>query len=173
MKKVFFLGAVLTAVLLCGCQKTQITWETVDDTLLTEYPTQDAAYTVLFDVPADAVLAEDVQDREVYRQKDGAYEIVSQTLGTCDLDRVVKTLSGYSADEVDILHTTRCGMEECQFVWCSADEDGTKICRADAVFDAPYCYCLTFSAKEDTSCDYITTQQQVFSSMSLFESEGF
>lgn len=151
------------------------TWEYVRDSLLTEAPTELAEYCISFDVPTDAILekSDGESDRRVYRQKDGDYEIISQTIGTCDLETVVRELSGFSPEQLSILHTTRYGMDECHFVWCSDTEQGMTLSRADVILARPYCYALTFSANEENALCYTDTQTKVFSSFSLFENEGF
>ena len=171
MKKL--LPAVLLCLFLCACSRAEPAWETVRDSLLTEVPTKSAKYMICFDVPIDAVLDEADGEKSVYRQKDGDYEIISRTIESCDLETVVQTLSGCSPEQVEILHTTRYGADECHFVWCSETERGMQLSRADAIFSQPYCYALTFSASEDCAPTYADTQAQVFGSFALFENEGF
>ena len=54
MKKAVLLACALGA-LLCGCAVAEPAWETVDDTIVQDTGSYlDSAYTMLFDVPADA-----------------------------------------------------------------------------------------------------------------------
>ena len=57
MKKAVLLACALGA-LLCGCAAAEPAWETVDDTIVQDTGSYlDSAYTMLFDVPADALAA--------------------------------------------------------------------------------------------------------------------
>ena len=174
MKRRLFCVLALCCTLLCACSKAEPTWEYVTDMQLTQAPLEEAEYCISFDVPSDAVLDQSMQDgQSVYRQQEGNYEIVSRTIASCDLSSVVREISGFEPEQLQILHTTRYGMDECHFVWCSQTEQGTRLSRADAIFAAPYCYALIFSADEEHAARYTATQEQVFSSFSLFEDEGF
>ena len=173
MKKGLLCALLCACAMLCACSRAVPTWEYVTDSVLTQAPMEQVQYCVSFDVPSDAVLEEGAEGQSVYRQKDGDYEIVSRRIESSDPMSAIRTISGFAPEQLDVLHTTRYGLEECHFAWCSQTEQGTTVSRADAIFAAPYCYALVFSADEDDVARYAETQEQVFSSFSLFENEGF
>ena len=175
MKKAVFLTCAL-ALLLGGCAAAEPAWETVDDTVVLDAGSYlDSAYTMLFDVPADA--REDAlaaaAGRTVYTNAAGDYEIVGQTLLCADADTAVRRLSGFSPEELDVIETTRFGLPEYRFAWYTSGDEGGSLCRADVLLDGTYCYALTFSARESCGNTYDSTAQRVFATLSLFEDEGF
>lgn len=169
------LAAALCAVLvaLSGCAAAPVMWETVDDVLpVLADASYDSAYTMAFDVPADAAAAfSDDSAQRVYIQSDGEYEIMAETLALSTIDAVARHVSGFDAGQLQMVKTRRFGMEEYQFAWYSASDEGGRLYRADVLMDGEYSYALVFSVKEGASGSYADVAEQVFSSFNLFYDE--
>ena len=175
MRKTAILPLLALLLPLCGCSSSVRTWETVNDEIETAVFLQEPTYSMSFDVPQDAVRRTFAcsQEREVYEQADGDYEIVAETLRTDSIESAVKTLTGYDSDRLLLLKTTRFGMPEYQFAWYSLGEDGGRVCRAAVLADGESCYCLSFSTKEACTATYDSTMEHVFATLGLFRDEGF
>lgn len=165
------LAAALT--LLCGCAVSQPVWETVEDEpVLAAGSFLDKAYTMAFDIPADArEQPTQRQDVRSYVQRQGDYALTAQTLLASDVDGVIRRLSGYEQSQLQILQTRRFGMQEYQFAWYQEEADGGRLCRADVLMDELCAYALVFQVKEGVGDSYAATAQQVFSSFNLFFDE--
>ncbi len=175
MKKLNLILLTAAMLLLCGCSKSAMTWETVNDTIEVSAPVKEPAYAITFDVPADTVKQTFActRGREVYEQENGDYEIVSEVLQNCGIESAAKALTGFESRNLFMIRTTRFGMPEYQFAWYSLGEDGGRVCRAAVLDDGQDCYCLSFCTKEEYTGDYDNTIEQVFSSLGLFHDEGF
>lgn len=172
MKKwTVFVSAALCAALLCACAaQPQTAWETVDDELLLECASwQDGARQISFDVPDGAVAQSYAEDgaRQIYAAKDGAYEIVSEVLLETSVQSLVRSVTGFDPERVQLIQTSRGDLTEYQFAWYSGSDEGGRLYRADAVLDEPYCYVLLFSTSEQSGTSYDSIAEAVFASMRL------
>ncbi len=163
-------GALL--LMLSGCGAMQTAWETVDDTMPDTVFSLREAYTISFDVPLDA--ADDLSDdgaRRVYIGGDGGYEISAETIAAESIDTITRQLSGFSAEQLQIVTTRRFGMPEYQFAWYASGDEGGRLYRADVLMDGTYGYALVFSVSEEAGARYAQTAEQVFASFNLFYDE--
>ena len=176
MKKCMMILLAGTLMLLCSCERAEQTWETVDDILpaVEAVSYQNGAYTIVFDIPDDAIEAVFSEDssRKLYEQIDGDYEIEAQVHPKQDLAELVRTLSGFDPEDLQIVTTSKFGMPQYHFAWYTAGDEGGRLCRAAVLMDDTYSYSLTFSCKEDTGAVYDTTAEQVFSTLGLFYDEN-
>lgn len=167
-------AALLTAAL-AGCAA-QYTWETVDDTIPdTPVSAMEGGCRLCIDAPEDASAPAyaDSGCLERYAQADGTYEITVQTLLSSELDGVVRRLTGFAPEQIDVLKTQRFGLPEYQFAWVSSGDEGEFLCRAAVICDGDYYYALTFAAKEDCAAELAQTARAVFASMRLNANEYF
>lgn len=172
MKKTVAAGCCALLLMLSGCGAVQTVWETVDDTLPNEVGTLREAYTISFDVPLDA--ADNLSDdgaRRVYMGGDGGYEISAETIAAESIDTITRQLSGFSAEQLQIVTTRRFGMPEYQFAWYASGDEGGRLYRADVLMDGTYGYALVFSVSESAGARYAQTAEQVFASFNLFYDE--
>lgn len=167
MKK---LGCLLLLLCLTGCSVP--VWETVDDDLSVSASQQQEAYTVQIGVPDGMTLLEDGETFQLYSTDNGELEIETQTFLTAGVDSAVKTLTGFSAEELTILQTTRFDMPEYQFAWVAQTEQGARLYRADMVLDGTRCYAVVCSSLESAGDYYAFQARQVFSSFGLYQDEG-
>lgn len=166
-----FVCVAACAAMLCACTaQTQTAWETVDDVIVQDCASwQSGAYEICFDVPEEAVAQScgESGTRQVYTAADGAYEIVAEVLLDTSADSVVRRLTGFAPERVQVLETSRDGRAEYQFAWYAGGDEGGRLYRADAVLDEPYCYVLLFSSSEQSGTTYDSTAASVFASMAL------
>lgn len=172
MKKwLVFVCVAACAAMLCACAaQTQTAWETVDDEIVQDCANwQSGAYSISFDVPEDAVEQSYAEDstRQVYTASDGAYEIVAEVLLDASADSVVRRLTGFEPERMQVLQTQRGDLMEYRFAWYAGGDEGGRLYRADAVLDEPYCYVLMFSSSEASGTKYDSTAASVFASMAL------
>ena len=176
MKKAVAVILLLGVLTLVGCAaKQEPVWETVEDGgEVRQASYLGEAYTMMFDVPQDAVLQtfSGEPGKAVYEQADGDYTILSEVLLCADADEAIRRVSGFDADQLSVIETNRFGMPEYQFAWYAGGDEGGRIYRADVLVDDLYCYALTFSVREGLGSFYDTTEKQVFASYSLFYDEG-
>lgn len=172
MRSVFVsMLALVLCVLLCACLANVPVWETVDDEAPLAAQSRRAS-SIVFSVPEDAVcqsLSPDGADT-LYEAADGSYEIMT-SITPQSPEAAIEALTGFCADDLSILTTTRCGLPEYQFVWSALDDEGERVYRAAMLCDELYCYTLCFSrpASAGSSCDAIQTR--IFSSLGLYYDE--
>lgn len=167
MKRGYLLAALL---LLTGCSKP--VWETVDDEmpLVPAASWQDTAYEIALGLPEGVTLREETADARLYAGE--ALEVETSRFLTSGMESAVRALSGYEADEMTILQTTRFGLPEYQFAWVSQTEQGSRLYRADLVLDGMDCYAVVCSRPESAGDTLDPAIRQVFSSFGLFTDEG-
>ena len=151
--------------LLTGCAA-QPVWETVEDNV--ELVTQQANYDVLLPMPEQAEVIGTHNGDTLYQM--GSMEVLTTMFYAADYQSAVKHLSGFEAENLNILQTSRFDMPEYQFVWCSQSEEGGMVYRADLLMDGMSCYAVVCGAPEtdDTFQDGV---RQVFSSFGLYAPE--
>ena len=146
--------------LLTGCAA-QPVWETVEDS--GPVVARQADYDLLPLSGQAEVIAAHNGDT-LYQM--GTMEILTTTFYAADYQTAVKHLSGYKAENLNILQTSRYDMPEYQFVWCSQSEEGGMIYRADLIMDDMTCYAIVCGAP-DTDPAFHDDVRQVFSSFGL------
>ena len=92
------------------------------------------------------------------------YEIYIQTLDGGDLSATVEAMSGFSADALTVMETTRDGMDRYEFVWASAGEGGDRLGRGVILDDGSYHYTMAVLRSADTEADRQISWDAVFSS---------
>jgi len=151
--------------LLTGCSA-QPVWETVEDNV--ELVAQQADYDFLLPMPERAEVIGTHNGDTLYQM--GNMEVLTTTFYAADYQTAVKHLSGYEAEKLNILQTSRFDMPEYQFVWCSQSEEGGMIYRADLLMDDMTCYAVVCGALE-TDKTFTDDARQVFSSFGLYAAD--
>lgn len=162
MRKWLVILAVIPA-LLAGCGARE-TFENVTD----QY--------AIWDVPAAQILLELPDNAAVYTfgAEDGSvlylcdgYSISVQTLPGSEIAATLQELSGYDAEDLQVLETSAgdCTRYECG--WSSMGEKGNLVCRAAVLSDGCYHYALTAMAEEERAGDLAETIRQIFSTFSI------
>ena len=161
----------LVFLLLSGCAAP--VWETVQDEIPAVPVSSwlEEAYTVQFGVPETMELLEAREDWQVYGTGDGSFEIETRTFLASGLDSAVRTISGFNADALTVLQTSRFGLPEYQFAWVAQTDQGSRLYRADLVLDGTECYAVICSRPETAGNVYDREIRQVFASFGLFTDE--
>ena len=161
MKKSFFF--LLITVFLTGCGS-EATFETVAD----EWVQSAAApmRQILVTLPEEA--AAPVSESEVgsLYQCDG-YEIAIQTLEAGDLDATLRTVTGYSREDLTVMETKLADIRRYDLVWSCMGEHGELVGRARVLDDGNYHYVLTVLAQADRAAELEGVIADLFRSYSL------
>lgn len=130
---------LLVILVLCGCGTRQ-TAETVADEWMV--PVMAQPRQICLDLPGEAsVCTMESDSRRLYLTDD--YEIAVQTLSGGDIDATVRSLTGFSRDELTIMQTMGDDIKRYEFVWTSAGEKGDRMGRGIILDDGNYHYCLS------------------------------
>lgn len=157
-------------LVLTGCSAIP-TWETVED-MVPSVPAsawQEEAYVIQAGLPAGAALTAESVGCKIYEA--GDMEIETTTFLSSDLNSAVKRLSGYEADRVSILQTSRFGMPEYRFAWYSQTAEGGRLYQTDLVMDDAVCYAVVCSMPEDAGGSFTEEVRPVFAAFGLSEGE--
>ena len=141
MKKIVI--TLLIAVLLTGCSARE-TFESISDVL--DVPVMAQMQKLELTLPDEAAAAamEDPGGGKFYFCDD--YTVTVQTMEAGDLDRTLRSLTGYGKDKLDIMHTTLGGVDRIECVWTAAGESGDQVGRALILSDGQYHYAVTVMA---------------------------
>jgi len=155
---------LVTAVLLCGCG-TQQTFETVAD----EMVQTSTAYrrTVLVDIPSDAAVFAGGQEREDALYFCSRYTMGIQILDGGSLDASLRTVSGYSGEDISMVQQQSGDVTRYDFVWSSAGEGGLQLGRGALLDDGSYHYVLTCMVPEGDAAQVQEDWDDLFSSFAL------
>ena len=158
-----WMALLMMVLLLCGCGAEE-TWETISDEPVLEAMAQPRE--ILVELPGEVALpAMESEGQRLYVCED--YEICLQTLNGGDLDRTVRTLSGYSLDAVTVMETSLQGIDRYEFVWVSAGEEGDRLGRGVILSDGGYHYTLTVLRDADTTEKSQILWNDIFASFQL------
>ena len=161
MKKIFVTLALL--VLLTGCSQT--TFETLNDTLIqTDTP---AACQIKLILPeeASATVMESEDAGKMY-MCDG-YIVCVQTLSGGDLDGTLRLLTGFSKEDLTLIHTKQSLADRYETVWSAAGEEQDQIGRVVVLDDGNYHYAVSVMAPYTAAGDLADTWQQILDSFTL------
>jgi len=164
MKKV--LVFLLVALLLVGCGAEE-TFETVEDILPVEPVAAPQQFFASLPEEAAAPTFQDDSGGELYVCKD--YTISKQILESGDLEKTIKTLTGKSSEELQVIKTMQETYDRYDFVWTAAGEDGLQTGRACILDDGNYHYTLSTMAEETKSGALRQTFQDMFDSCKLLD----
>ncbi len=166
MKRTIALGAVL-ALLLSGCAEQEVAWETVsDDPALQAGSILPEPYEILVALPSDA---EQTMETGVYANAAEEYEVVTQVLPASTVQTAIRQISGFDAEDLEVVKLQFGSLPEYQFAWANETEEGTVYSRALLVASDSYYYVLQFHAHGRSRA---AEQRDVFASFGLFCDEG-
>ena len=161
MKKIALF--LLLALTLTGCAAEE-TFETVADELV--LPAMAQPEEVLVNLPGETAMpAMESDNGRFYLASD--YEIHIQTLEAGDLNRTIRTISGYEKDALTVMETNPEGIRRYEFVWSCAGENGDRLGRAVVLDDGTYHYTMTVLRDADTTETTQIVWNDVFDSFTL------
>ena len=141
---------LVMVMMLCACGA-EVTMETVADEAVQAVSAQPRDVQV--DLPEEAVLPAMESDNGVlYMCSD--YDVSVQTLDGGDLEKTIRSVSGYSADDLTVMQTTDGDFTRSEFVWTTAGEAGDQVCRAAVIDDGSYHYVLTAMIDSEKAGEY-------------------
>lgn len=141
MKKCMILLTVM--FLLTGCAAEE-TFETLGDVQLQTVmaPVQSAVYTL----PEEAIVSVmEAEDTGTIYLCDG-YTVTVQTLQSGDLEKTLRSATGFSKEDLTLLETQTEGTRRIQCVWAAAGEGEEQVGRLTLLDDGNYHYVLTCMA---------------------------
>lgn len=158
MRKLLLMMGLLLLLSGCGVQETM---ETIADEAVQAAAAQPKQ--IFVELPEEAVLPAMESDNGVlYMCRD--YDVSVQTLDGGDLQRTVRTVSGYEPEDLTLLQTVSGECTRTEFVWTASAEAGEQVCRAVVLDDGTYHYVLTASVSAENAHQY----QEIWNGM--FES---
>lgn len=163
MKKGILL--VLLAVFLVGCGA-QETIETVDDIIPVEPVASPQQFFVSLPDEAAAPTFQD-DSQELYVCRD--YTITKQIIPGGDIEKTVKTITGMTTEDLQVIKTIHETYDRYDFVWTAAGEEGLHLGRACILDDGNFHYAVSTMAQEETAGELRQTLQDLFDSCKLLD----
>lgn len=158
-----WIAALLGVMMLTGCGA-QETYETVADDMVEAVMAEPREIWVA--LPEESVLpAMESENGKIYMCRD--YDVTIQTLEGGDLDRTIRTVSGYGSEELTVIQSGSGEIDKYEFVWTSAGEDGDILSRATILDDGSYHYVLTATIDAELISEYQEIWNGMFESFSL------
>ena len=151
-------------VLLCGCSA-QPTFETVIDQL--EMPATAQQRKLHVELPKEATVPtlQNAATGELYLC-DG-YTLSVQTMESGDLDATMRSLTGFTKEQLTVMTTEKHGVKRYDCVWSAAGEGGDQVARAVVLDDGYYHYAVTVMADFASAGDLAQTWKTILDSVSF------
>ncbi len=162
LKKCLILAGMLLMLTGCGAQETL-------ETLSDEYiqPVSAPVWQMILDVPQDAsVTVLEGEDAGKIYLCDG-YTVTVQTMESGDLQKALRTLTGYEKEELTLMQTLQDGAKRYECVWAAAGEGEDQVGRVCLLDDGNYIYAVTAMAGESKSGELMDAWQELFDSFRL------
>jgi hypothetical protein len=162
MKKMLLL--VTAMLLLAGCSLQ--TFETVDD--LNDVPAMAKPATLLLDLPEEAAKpAMEGSSGTLYFC--GDYDIMVEIMPSGDLNKTIQTLTGFDADELNLMQTVRCTADCYEGAWSAAGETGDQVGRVLVLDDSNFHYCVSVMAAAEDAGNCADDWNEILDSVALAE----
>ena len=121
---------------------------------------------VLLEIPDEAA-AQAIQSKDGTLYLCDGYEITLQIMAAGDLNRTMRSLTGFDSDALTMIETgmTEAARYEC--VWTAAGEGGDMVGRAVVLDDGAYHYCVTVMAGAEEAGSLRDTWQTLLNTFAL------
>ena len=159
VKKCWVIAVIL---LLAGCSAPK-DYETMSD-VYNELPAHTAEEIAVF-VPQGAQTLHNEDGSKIYLC-DG-FSIQIQNLPAGDLDRTLRTVSGFSREQLQIIERTENDHHRIECVWAAAGEGEDQIGRAVILDDGVYHYALTLMGNASDAGELAEKWRQITASFTL------
>ena len=137
---------LLAVFLLAGCTEKK-TYETISDELEPPIlPKQLEMIAVLPEGATSPVLSIDSKGK-LYEYEDCT--VTMQAVPTGDFSGLIRDITGYNKENLQIVESVQAGLKSFQFVWTSAGEGQSFVGRACILTDDNYYYVLTAMVPEE------------------------
>lgn len=132
-------------------------------------PNAAPAYDASIQLDGNTPLAEVFSDlsSRVYSDTEGRYEVAVETIMADSLAQLVRELTGFTLDQLDVLQRQQDGMMRYDMAWSAVSEDGNQSCRAAVIDDGLFYYVLTAQIPQELSAQCRSEVEAVFQSFSL------
>ena len=161
MRKI--LVVLLVSLMFAGCGA-QETLETVADEWVQSAAAPAAEIHLMLPEEAAAPVSEN--EAGMLYQCDG-YEILVQTLEAGDLDATMRSVTGYSREDLTVIETRFQNVKRYDLVWSCLGELGDQVGRACILDDGNYHYVLSVLAEAERAGEYEPVWEELFGSYSL------
>ena len=157
------LAFILVSLIFAGCGA-QETMETLADEWVQSAAAPAAE--IRLTLPEEAAAPVSENETGMIYQCDG-YEILVQTLEAGDLDATLRSVTGYSREELTVIETRFNDVKRYDLVWSCLGEMGDQVGRACVLDDGNYHYVLSVLAEADRAAEYEPVWEELFGSYSL------
>lgn len=166
MKKVCILFVVV--LLLSGCAA-QPAFETVSDLADVSAMAQQRQLKLALPKEASTPTLQSDTAGELYLC-DG-YTLSVQTLRSGDLDATLRSLTGFSREQLTVMETLKHGIKRYDCVWTAAGEGGDQVARAVILDDGSYHYAVTVMADFASAGELSSTWKSILDSVSITDTD--
>ena len=166
MKKLC-LAAVLV-LMLTGCAEPE-SFETISD-LYVEPQLQPAQQTSLLLGQESVNIEQEAGTDRIYLCDD--FCVMVQTFSAGDLDATIRSITGYSKENLTVLEHRENGITNYECVWVSAGEGGDQVGRMLILDDGSHHYALSVMADADMAGELTPTWELLFDSFAIGEPES-
>ena len=162
MKKWLVGVAFVFAVGLCGCSGE--TFEVIGDVSMNAPDIEPKK--VHFEAPQDEDITVMNTDNGILYLS-GNYEVSLQTYPSGNLDQTLRTVTGYSREQLAITELSEKNADRYVCAWSAVSEEGELVGRCTIQDDGRFHYCLTVLVKADMAGELRDTVDAVFADYSL------
>ena len=154
---------LLVSLIFAGCGA-QETMETVADEWVQSAAAPVSEIHLTFPEEAAAPVSE--SETGALYQCDG-YDILVQTLEAGDLDATLRSVTGYSREDLTVIETRFSDVKRYDLVWSCLGELGDQVGRACVLDDGNYHYILSVLADAERAGEFEVVWEALFGSYSL------
>lgn len=151
-------------LLLSGCAVQ--TFEKVEDENVV--PAMGSPATLLVDLPEEAA-APAMQGTSGTLYFCGDYDLMVEVMPSGNLGNTLQTLTGFSREELDLIQTTRCGVDCYEGAWSAAGEAGDHVGRVIVLDDGSFHYCVSIIGMAEDAGTCAEDWNAILESVSLAE----
>lgn len=156
--------ALLLSVCLCGCGA-QETFETVTDDMLMPVVAIQQEVSLALPEGASLEVAEAEAGGKLYLCEN--YTVAVQTLDAGDLDKTLRTITGYGKDDLTLMQLRDGEYDRYECAWAAAGEGQEQVGRTLILDDGSYHYTVTVMAPASQAGELAETWQSLIASVRL------
>ena len=155
--------------LLSGCAAVPSDRELVEDSILEVSAWPEEEKKICVELPGNAEIVFETDDRSCYSVDDGEFEIVTDRFLCSDPKSAVRRLSGFEPERLNTVAGRSSFGDELFVTWCAAGEDGNRVYTADIITDELYTFCVICSFSETANRNYDEEIRNIFSSFDVWD----
>ncbi len=148
MKRICIL--LLAVLMLAGCAEKK-TFETISDGLEPEKVSKPMEMSAVMPAGVTAPVLSSTTAGKLYEYEE--YTVTMQAVAAGDFSGLVRSVTGYHPDDLQIIESTQAGLQSYHTVWTSVGEGQTFVGRACILTDGNYYYVLSAMVPENKASD--------------------